>query len=453
MAAALPSELNELIEEQMTRWSVPGVAVGILRDGEVVSRGFGVASIETNHPIRPDTLFQVGSISKVFTATLVMRLVDEGMLDLDAPLTTWLPGLRLKDAAALKVVNLRQLLSHTSGIYGDYFKDFGWGDDALRQAIVTFDNLDQLYEPGEMWAYANSGFNLAGRVAEAALDKPFETAMRELVFSPLGLEHSFYYAHEAIVYPVAVGHTIITPGEDAVEVARHYPLPRVVAPAGGIISTVGDLLTFARFHMGDGTGVDGQQVLSAASIQAMQAPHVRSGLYADAWGIGWDISTVGGAKVVGHGGSTNGFQARLSLVPEQQFAVAILTNGSRGSALHRPVVEWTLEHEHGLKKERPPIVNMSDEQLRRYAGRYETLLGSATVSVADGGLRVVYTSRSPLTDKEVELPPMTMQPIGDDEFMTVGGESDGSLARFLAPAKGRPMRLHTGRLLDKVEEE
>ena len=434
----------------MQRWTVPGVAVGLLRNGATEFHAYGVQSIETQHPVSCETLFQIGSISKVFAATLIMRLVDDGKLDLDAPVVTYLPDLKLADAQALKTITLRHLLSHQSGLYGDYFDDRGWGDDALAAHVATFDTLEQQYEPGELWAYTNSGFNLAGRVAEVVTDKPLETAMRELIIAPLGLERTFYFAHEAIAYPVAVGHTQVKPGEDAIEIARHYPLPRNVAAAGGVISTVGDLLKFAQFHLGAGTGQDGARVLSAASLRTMQTPQIHSGVYADEWGIGWDLSTISGERVIGHGGATNGFMARLAIAPERGWAIALLTNGARGTALNNRVRDWALEHDLGLTKDRAPEISLTDEQLRQFAGRYETKLGSVTLSVVDGGLLGVYTSKSPLTAKEVALPPVTYQPVGEREFITVGGEGDGSHIYFIPPTNGRPLRLHTGRLFDKV---
>src|SRR4051812_27187496 len=125
----IPSALDTLeavVQREMERWSVPGVAVGILQAGQVETHGHGVTSIETGVPVRPETLFQIGSISKVFCATLVMTLVEAETLDLDTLVSHYLPELRLADERALATISLRQCLSHTSGIYGDYFEDFGW---------------------------------------------------------------------------------------------------------------------------------------------------------------------------------------------------------------------------------------------------------------------------------------------------------------------------------------
>ena len=230
------------------------------------------------------------------------------------------------------------------------------GDDALARCVASFHTLRQLTAPGELWAYCSSGFMLAGRVVEVVTGKPFETAMRERVFEPLGLDHSFFFAHEAIVYPTAVGHSLKTPGGDEHEVRRTYLLPRNVAPAGGIISDAGDLLTFAAFFMGDGTW-NGRRILSPAALETMLTPQVRAANYPAAgfaeWGgLGWAIRFIDGVKVIEHGGSISGFQVKLKIVPARRFAIAILTNSGRGGVLGDRVAEWALDHFLGLRAPR-----------------------------------------------------------------------------------------------------
>ena len=163
---AAPADLESVVRQEMERWSVPGMAVGVLRDGEIEAWGFGVASIETEQPVRPDTLFQIGSITKVVTTTVIMQLVDEGKVDLDQPVARCLPSFKLGDAAALGAVTVRHLLTHMTGFWGDRFDDFGPGDDALAKALATFGQLRQWTPPGEVWAYCNTGFQAAGAIIE-----------------------------------------------------------------------------------------------------------------------------------------------------------------------------------------------------------------------------------------------------------------------------------------------
>lgn len=448
----MPSDLADHIRAEMARWHIPGVAVGVLHGDQRQTAGFGVCNLETQQPVAPDTLFQIGSITKVFTTTLIMRLVDAGTLALDMPVITYLPDLRLADEQAKRTITLRHLLSHTSGFYGDFFDDFGMGDDSLARCIASLHTLPQQSAPGELWAYNNAGFYLAGRVVEKVLDMPFERAMREQVFEPLGLKRSFFFAHEAIVYSAAAGHSQKTPGGDEHEVARLYPMPRSVAAAGGIISTVDDLLTFAAFHLGDGTW-HGTRILSESSLQAMRTPQTTAANFADAYGLGWAIETMDGAQVIEHGGSTNGFQAKLCLVAERHFAIALLTNSSRGSALNDAVSKWALERFCGLRERERRQIALPAETLHRLAGTYRRPDGTITLTVEDGGLRREMTFTSPLTHKQETEPPDTLRPLSATEFIVVTeGENKDSRVDFILADDGQPRFLRIGgRLATRVQ--
>src|SRR6476619_5871760 len=174
-------QLSDVVASQMRTWGVPGVSIGLLNNGEIETATYGVASIATNQPVSPETLFQIGSISKVFTTTLVMTFVDDGTLDLDTPVVTWVPALPLTDGDARESITLRHLLTHISGFYRDRCDDQGPGDDALARAIAAFYDLPQQTRPGELWTYGNAGFDLAGRVMEVVSGQRFEDLMRERV--------------------------------------------------------------------------------------------------------------------------------------------------------------------------------------------------------------------------------------------------------------------------------
>lgn len=451
----IPPELDAYIREQMARWTVPGVVVGALRDSQRETRAYGVASLETGYPVRPDTLFPIGSISKMYTAALAMTLIDEGKLDLDAPVITYLPKLTLADESARGAITMRHLLTHQSGLFGDYLEDFGMGDDALARCVASFGALRQLHAPGELWAYCNSGFILAGRVIEVVTGQSFEAAMRERVFEPRALGHSFYFAQDAIVYPTAIGHSLKTPGGDEHEVRRKYMLSRTVAPAGGIISDAGDLLTFAALMMGDGMW-NGRRVLSRAALEEMLTPQTRAAHYAEAgfeeWcGLGWAIRFMDGVTVVEHGGSLTGFQTRVTLVPARQFAVAILTNSGRGAVLADGVADWALEHYQGLVRRRPEQVSLPDEALARFAGHYRAPDEDVALAVADGGLRRLITVND-AGGGEQTYPANLLRPISEREFVVVTpDEHEGWQIDFIEGVDGaiRFLRMD-GRLYERV---
>ena len=447
--------LDACVEHWRQHWNVPGIAVAILKDGEISANGYGVTSIETQHQVTADTLFQIGSISKVYTTTLAMILVDEGKLDLDEPVTTYLPSLKLKDENALKVITLRHLVTHTSGVFGDFFDDFGMGDDALARYVEAMAKLRQIYAPGEFWTYTNSGFNLAGYMIERVMDMPFEDAMREKLLKPAGFDHTFQFAHEAITYPLAVGHTHPDPEDaDRLEIARRYPLPRTSHAAGGIISTVGDLLKFAQMHLNDGTA-NGNQILSENLVKAMQQPQTTAANLADEWGLGWMIFNVDGTKVIGHGGTTNGFQAAMRIVPEHGFAISILTNSDRGHAAETPIINWAYKHYLDIDVPAKQEIMPEPEKLERFVGKYSQPLADIIVSNPDGTLRMDVYQKSALADtaEPKKMPTVEIRPVGEQVFVVANGPAAGNTLDFVENPDGsiRFVRLG-GRFADRVTE-
>jgi CubicO group peptidase (beta-lactamase class C family) len=421
------------VAAEMAKWKIPGMAVGILDGDEVETAAFGVANIETGVATTPETLFQIGSISKIFTTTLIMTLVEEGKLALDTPVVTYVPTLPLSDAEARASITIRHLLTHTSGFYGDRFDDHGRGDDALERAVAAFGDLRQQTRPGELYTYCNAGFDLAGRAAELVSGRRFEDLMRERVFTPLGMSRATYFAEEAILHAVAVGH-----GERAdksgLEVSTPWPIPRRSGPAGAITTNVSELLRFAKMHMHGGE-LDGARVLSPESVAEMQ----RKQIDADAGkerGLGWVRYQIGGETIVEHGGGTNGFITKLVLVPARKFAIASFTNHNEGTSANAAVVAAALDQLLNLRSEPISVISMSDAGLAKFAGTYDHELTSHTLEVAGGGFEVSRVHRNPFARTEVPGTPFVLRPVGERLFVAEGGGLDGSLAEFILDANG-----------------
>ena len=408
--------LDEVVEHYRQKSQTPGLSVGTLIDGDFRGSGYGVISLATNYPTRVDTLFQIGSNTKVMTSTVVMQLVEQGKLQLDTPIVEYLPELELADKEAQEQITMRHLLTHQSGIDGDIFDDTGVGDDALKTLIAKASQWKQDTKPGEQWSYCNSGFYIAGRVMENLLGQTYETIMNERLFAPLGMERSFWFAQDAIYYSAAAGHQQL-PGQDQPTVAKPWPIPRNAAAAGAAISTVEDVLKFMQFHMSGGKTAEG--VISPESVAAMQQPQRRVTSRLE-WGIGWSLGEVGGHRVIYHGGTTNGQNSQMYAVPDKNFAISILTNSSKGSEAIGPIIDWALEHYCGLTQEKPQPIEMSTADLQRFAGTYKRDLGSTVVSVEDKKLKLETTINHPLTHEEIVFPPSYIVPIGNDEF--VGAE-------------------------------
>ncbi|WP_127794316.1 serine hydrolase [Agromyces sp. LHK192] len=329
------------LAELAARHGVPGAQLGILRLGadgepdELVTAVHGYLHVPAKIPVSPEAVFQIGSISKVWTATVVMQLVDEGLVTLDTPVIEVLPDFELADMDVARAVTLRHLLAHTSGIDGDVFTDTGRGDDNLEKYVALLKEQTQNHPIGETWSYCNAGFSLAGRVIEVLTGKTWDAAMRERLYTPLGLRATGTLPEEALLHPAAVGHVDGPDGEP--QVVPVWSLPRPLGPAGLITCPVSDLLSFARMHLAGGLAADGTRVLSEASVAEMaskQAELPDPYTLGDSWGVGWIRFDWNGHRLLGHDGNTIGQAAFLRVLPEQGFAVALLTNGGHTRDLH-----------------------------------------------------------------------------------------------------------------------
>ena len=362
---ALHPAVREAALAAMERLHVPGVAVGVLFDGEEIAEGFGVTSVENPLPVDTTTLFQIGSITKTFTATAVMRLVEQGVLDLDVPVRTYLPDLLLADEEVARRVTLRHALCHTSGWPGDLFEDCGPGDDALAKMVDRIASLPQLTPLGAVWSYNNVAYCLAGRAIEIVTGLRFERAIKELLLDPLGMDRTFYDASDAITHRCAVGHVSF---DDGPRVSRPWALGRSTRPFAGIASCLRDLLRWARFHLGDG-GVPGdgsseRRLLRPETLAHMHAPLAPAGAQAEAIGVTFQTVDVAGIRTIGHGGSWCNQLSVFRLAPARRFAVVVLTNGHRGAEVHGEIVQSALRAYLGARPAEPRYLTLAEADLR-----------------------------------------------------------------------------------------
>lgn len=335
-------QIAALVTEKMAEYGVPGVAFGIVKNGQVIERGFGVTNLDNPQAVTPETVFALASISKTVTATAMMRLVEQGKVDLSAPVRKYLPEFRVQDEAASRDVAIWHLLTHTPGWEGQLTAE-DRGSQTLAAFIESMKDLPKLADPGEVWSYNNAGFNVAGRVIEVVSGQTIHNAFRSLVFQPLGLTRAFTRIEDLVTYPFSVAHRG-APGQ--VTVSR--PLSRSVSvAAGGVSMSLNDLLAYAQFHLGDGKGRDGAQVLSRASLELMRTPRLRKNATDEDMGLGWHLRRVGGVMTAAHGG-TLGHCLLLELVPERNFAMAILTNHSSGWQLIQDVERAALTLLEGM---------------------------------------------------------------------------------------------------------
>lgn len=363
--------LCEVISDLMRKLGIPGVAVGVISGDQEFSAGFGVTNVDHPLQVDADTLFQIGSTTKTFTATAVMRLVEMGKLALDEPVRTYLPDFAVRDADASARVTIHHLLTHTAGWVGDIYEDTGNGDDALKEYTAGMATLPQLTPVGAVWSYNNSAFWLAGRVIEVATGRTYERAMLELVLEPLALKRSFLMPADVMTHRFAVGHSS-SPGQSA-RVLRPWVGPRAAAPGRAITASTNDLLRYARFHLGDGSAADGKRLLSPESIAAMQTPQAAAALGMK-MGLSWMIDDRDGVKIVSHGGGTLGQMSAFIMAPERRFALTMMTNSTSGSQLVREITGWVNPNFLDFERPIPAALKMLPGLLAEYTGRYTAAL-------------------------------------------------------------------------------
>jgi CubicO group peptidase (beta-lactamase class C family) len=454
----LAAELPGLIE----RFHVPGAQAGVLVDGEIADAASGILHLGTGVAADTDALFQIGSITKVWTATLVMQLVDEGRIDLDVPVRTYLPNFTIADESAAAAITTRHLLTHQAGFEGDLFTDTGRGDDCLEKFVATLVDTPQLFVPGTHWTYNNAGFVTLGRLIEVLRGKPFDQVLTEHLIQPLGLTHAAPGPYEAIMYKVAMGH--VASGEEGKLVpAPLWSMVRSSIPAGSHLSMrVSDLLRFAKFHIDGGVAADGTRVLSADSVKAMQEPYVDvpdMGLLAQSWGLGWEVDETPVGRMVSHDGSTVGQNAFLRVIPELGIAVSLLTNGGDTQALARAVFDGVFERLTGAAVLRP-LPNPADalpalhgDEAAKFIGTYESSVMKVTVWRDEEG---VLWAKSELQGTMKGLvpddPAERLAPVAGDGLIQVDGSAGiHVIYRFLDPDdNGRFTFLFNSRALPRT---
>ncbi|EYF00470.1 serine hydrolase domain-containing protein [Chondromyces apiculatus] len=334
------ARLQAYLGEAARAHEVPGASLALLVDGAVWCAATGMLDITTGAPVTPAAPFQIGSTTKLWTATALMRLVDAGQLDLEAQVGEILGADGLGDAPAFTGVSVRHLLSHTSGLPGDYLLDLGDDAGVLGRYAKLCAGLLRQHAPGATMSYCNTGFILAGRILEVLTGATWDEAMRALVIAPLGLTRTVTLPREALQLGAATGHV---PGQPP-EVVPRWEVPRTLGPAGAICTTAEELVTFAQVHLAGGVGRDGEKLLSEAAAAEMARPQVAvpdRWSMGSHWGLGMALDTWGGRRVAAHPGSGAGQFAFLQMVPDQRVAIALLTNGGHAARLYRELA-WVL---------------------------------------------------------------------------------------------------------------
>lgn len=431
-------DLRLLLTERAAELEVPGAALGIIVGGEEHVLTTGVTSTSAPVEVDGDTLFMIGSTTKTITATALLSLVEQGRLDLDAPVRRFLPDLRLSDESAAEALTLRHLLTHTGGFEGDLPDDDDWGVDALALSIAGYASLPQHAPPGTAFSYSNAGMRLAGRLLAVVTGMAYEQAVRELVLDPLGMDESYFFPWEVYSRRHAVGHVTRPEGP---AVAHTWGMGRSAAPEGGLVSSVRDQLRYMRFHL-DGT-CPGPAPVSDAMRREMQRSQVSGAPPFDAVGLPWLLVDNRGRLTVTHGGNIAGVQvSSMLLLPSSGFAVTSLTNAGAGRRLGVELVDWCLDHLLGLPR-LPAITpyELGGAELAEYTGRYDSGFWGMDLTPSNGGLLASFSFNQPPDGEDAVLPPpMELLFCGKDEIVRAQAPEE-VFGRFQRDSTGAVVRL------------
>jgi CubicO group peptidase (beta-lactamase class C family) len=419
---------------EMKRLDVPGVAIGIWHTGKEYAEGFGITSVEHPLPVTANTLFQTGSISKTFTGTMIMKLVEDGKVDLETPVKKYIQDFNVQDKDVTERVTVRHLLTHMGGWVGDYFNDFGNGEDALDKMVKDIARLPQVQPLGTIWSYNNTGFNVASRIIEIITKKPYEQAAQEMLFDPLGLNMSFFYPSDLLfTHRFVVGHQKV---KGKVQVARPWAIGRAGNGVGGVVSTVRDLLKYARFHMSNGK----KNVITGKSLKAMRVQQADAGPRGG-MGITWFIRKVGDIRMYAHGGATNGQQAYFFFIPQKEFALAILTNSDDGGIITSGITNYAIKLYFGAKPKLPKPIQKPAGELKEYVGRYQ--IGTECFDLKVKGGHLIYHHiplggfPTPDTPPGPAMPRMRFSFYDEDKVIGLDEPYKDALGDFLRDGKGK----------------
>ena len=359
--------------KELKETNTPGAAIAIVSENKIVyAKGLGLANIETRTPVSPEMLFRIGSITKVFTAVLLVGLAEERGIKLSEPIGNYVKGLNPK----LARVTFQQLLSGTAGLV-DGAPVYGPQEEsALASTVRSWNDDIFLLEPGTLYSYSNPGYIVAGYAAEEIGGKPYAELMNRRVFRPLRMQSTTFSPAMAMTYPISQGHD----SEDNTKPIVHRPFAESTSswPAGFVFPNVYDLARFAIAFMNDGK-LDGQQVLSRSVISQVSNPRAaiegenptgwpRHGKY----GFGLVFQDYRGVSIVWHGGSIGGFGSFFAMAPKYHFAVIVLGNKT-GRWLYETAekaMELMLPLEPQAKVENKQSLPISESEKQEFVGRY-----------------------------------------------------------------------------------
>lgn len=414
----------------------PGVSIGIVYDQDLIwSKGYGFANLPKKIPATPATAYRIASISKTFTAHALLQLRDAGKLQLDDPITKWIPELKLsKVDPQSPAITIRHLLTHTGGIPrevdGTYWNDMNFPSREAMLPVLA--RMGVVWEPDKEWKYSNVALSLAGYIVEAASGEPYAEYVARHILAPLGM------AGTRVIPPtdmptLAVGYGRRMPGKPR----RVEPFfnGAYMVPASNFASTVEDLAKYASLQFRRGPA-GGTQILEGSTLAEMQRVHWLQPDWKSGWGLGWGVSRRDDKTRISHGGSVPGHRTSISMVPADKVGVIVLTNSEDGRpSLYANQAYAILAPAIAKATAVPPVTLKGDTAWQKYVGVYTWEDEEIHVAVLDGKLALFDPSEdNPWAAK------VTLEPVSGNVFRMTDGDAEGETVTFILDAAGKVTR-------------
>ncbi|HYD13704.1 MAG TPA: serine hydrolase [Allosphingosinicella sp.] len=471
----LPEPLQRYVEEALRQSETPGVGIAIVNgDDPPIAQGFGVRRMGVAALVDADTLFNIGSLAKSFTAAAAAALVDEGRLGWNDPVVRWLPTMELADPWLTRQITLADLLSHRTGLQA---ANTAWYRTGIDRAEIL--RRVRYLEPAAPFrtqqVYNNALYVVAGEVIAAAGGTSWEDVVRSRLLRPLGMTRTIVGMASSTSGNVATPHVVIGGRQQAIRPGDYVS----TAPAGGIESTARDMVRWLRFQLGDGS-FEGRRVLSGETLQAMHEPWViipttpamrsaRNVRFFGGYGLGWNVMDYYGHKLLWHSGNNDGVMSYMALIPERRLGIVVLQNSWIAQNLRFDLASRILDHYLGLPTRDyagetlraaraaqaraapapagPPPAVLPPLELGAYAGLYRSDLY--------GPVSVTRTARG-LVLKLGEGDEAVLTPLSRDTFAVrwrnrIWGEFGDTRVTFALDDSGRPARLSMLVVRDRVE--
>jgi CubicO group peptidase (beta-lactamase class C family) len=446
--------LSAWIESQMAYRGLPGLAMGVIYDQELIwAKGFGYADVASQEPATPKTVYRIASLTKLFTATAIMQLRDEGKLQLDDPVMHHLPWFQVQNRFAdAPAITIRHLLTHTSGLPREAAFSY-WVDrnfptiEAIREKLP---GQQVAIEPESNWKYSNLALTLAGEVVAAVAGAPYAEYIQSQILDPLGMDNTHVQ--------IAADHPLLATGyhrrlPDNSRAVAHFTDMQGITPAANMASNVEDLAQFAMLQFRSGPRA-GKQVLKGSSVREMQRVHWLNSNWQAGRGLGFYVWRMDDYILAGHGGALEGYRTDIQVIPAEKIGFVVLTNADDGNPLliMEKAIKWVAPAlAKAAKASKPSSFDPSWEQ---YLGKYRSIWGDVQVMRYKDQL-VAFGPQLP----DPTLGMVTLQPLEPPEPHTFRMEteenfsSDGELAVFEVDKTGQVVRLMLGNsYVEPVEE-